>query len=107
MDKIDFLKNFADQFDETDADELTMETVEHLFDRHPDIENEFATWIQNGRIPEKPVAVHVCGKEYTAYTLMREFQGIKSYYDAYSMLAFLKDDPEYAASLLKRGLPIK
>jgi acyl carrier protein len=29
MDKIDFLKNFADQFDETDADELTMETEFH------------------------------------------------------------------------------
>lgn len=29
MDKNDFLKNFADQFDETDAEELTMETEFH------------------------------------------------------------------------------
>jgi len=29
MDKIDFLKNFADQFDETDAEELTMKTEFH------------------------------------------------------------------------------
>lgn len=29
MDKIVFLKNFVDQFDDTDADELTMETEFH------------------------------------------------------------------------------
>jgi acyl carrier protein len=29
MDKNDFLKNFADQFDETDAEELTMGTEFH------------------------------------------------------------------------------
>ena len=29
MDKIEFLKNFADQFDDTDADELAMETEFH------------------------------------------------------------------------------
>ena len=104
MNKIiaDYLKSPAVGLDEPMA-----EVVVQLFEKHPEIGREFADWIQSGKIPENPIEIYACGKTYTADTLRENFNGIKSYYDAYSMLTLLKDDPDYAVSLLARGLPIK
>ena len=81
--------------------------VAEMFRKHCEIENEFSYWILNGKTPDGPIEICACGKTFTADTLTKNYKGIKSYYDAYSMLALLKDKPDYAVSLLSRGLPIK
>lgn len=104
MNKIifDYLKS-----SDVGLNEPIITAVMQLFDNHRNIEDEFAYWIQYGKTPDAPITIQFRGKEYSAETLLRDFKGITSYYDAYSMLVLLSDNPEYATMLLDRGLPIK
>jgi tRNA(Ile)-lysidine synthase TilS/MesJ len=42
-----------------------------------------------------------------AETLMMKYKRLDTLHDAYSYLAFLRDEPDEALKLLERGLPIK
>lgn len=77
------------------------------FEKHEDLASEFAFCVRYGQAPEEQVTVCIGEDKFTAYSLMRDHKRIATLWDAYSFLAFLRDDPHAALDMLKRRLPIK
>lgn len=77
------------------------------FERHEDIASEFAFRIRSGQIPDKPVTIRIGEDVFTANSLMRDYKQITTLRDAYSFLAFLREDPQAAISMIKRKFPQK
>lgn len=87
--------------------DIVITAVMKNFEHHGDIAAELAYRIREGAFPSPCVSVNVGGECFTAQSLMAKYKRFNALHEAYSYLAFLRDEPEEASKLLARGLPIK
>jgi len=87
--------------------ETVVNAIMENFERHEDIASEFAYRICYSTTPPQCVTICVEDDVFSADSLMRDYKRIVTLHDAYSYLTFLKDDPDCAVKMLKKGLPIK
>lgn len=97
-------KTIYDYLKEEELEDFVINNLINRLSQHPEICEEFKERIA-GFEPVHPVSVHVNGESFTANKLM-EYPSLSKLYQAYSYLVFLKDDPEYALTMLKQGLPL-
>ena len=87
--------------------EDTRNVIMKRIEKYSDIVSEFACRITRDFTPSPSITVCIGEKTFSADSLMSDYKRIDSLHAAYSYLAFLRDDPDCAVKLLKRGLPIK
>ena len=92
---------------ETEMRENVINAIMKNFETHEDLASEFAYRICYHITPAPCVTVCLGSDVFSADSLMKDYKRIATLHDAYSYLAFLKDDPDCAVKMLKRGLPIK
>lgn len=87
--------------------DVVIAAVKKKFERHADLAVEFSYRICNGEFPPSCVSVHVENESFTAESLMKKHNRFETLHEAYSYLAFLRDEPNEALKMLERGLPVK
>lgn len=93
-----------DYYQKANISEALMARKEKLFEKNPDIEQEFEYWIENGQYKAREECLVIEG--YTAEKIASLSKLIDGE-GAFVMLAELRDNPEKAMRRIKAGFSIK